>query len=277
MRFWCSADGREWSWAWRPYLGAWAILVIAVFSLWRAGAWRSDVPLRRRLCLAVGLVLLLLGIDWPLSALGAGYLVSAQMVRQVLIVMIASPLILYGAPVALGEWLEATPRRRRVVQLVSHPLLALLVADALLILVSVPVIVDPMIESQIGSFALDLAWITAGFLIWFPVQPPSPMTPRVSGPQAIIYLILVSVAPLPVAFFMTWSEFPIYSVYELAPRVFGGFGPKEDQELAAAIFQVAGGLVIWTQIAARFVRMAGAGSAPRFRGQLVSANNQEAP
>ena len=41
----------------------------------------------------------------------------------------------------------------------------------LLIAVSLPVVVDPLITSQVGSFALDLAWISAGFLIWMPVQP----------------------------------------------------------------------------------------------------------
>jgi cytochrome c oxidase assembly factor CtaG len=145
---------------------------------------------------------------------------------------------------------------------------------ALLFAVSIPVLVDPLITSQIGSFALDAAWISAGFLIWMPVQPPSPLTPRLAGPGAIVYLIGVSVAPLPVAFFMTWSETPIYSVYELAPRVFASFDAKSDQELAAAIFQVAGGLVIWAQIAVRFVRMASGGSSssgPRFRGTMVGA------
>lgn len=275
MRWWCSSDGTNWSWAWKPYLGAWVIAAAVAAWLWRSGAWRSDVPVRRRIALAIGLVLLLGGTDWPLSTLGAGYIVSAQMVRQVLIVMIACPLMLYGAPPSLGRWLEATPRRRAAVRLVTHPLLALAVAVALLFAVSAPVLVDPLITSQVGSFALDIAWISAGFLIWLPVQPPTPMVPRLRGPVAIVYLIGVSVAPLPVAFFMTWSDTPIYSVYELAPRVFSSFDAQSDQELAAAIFQVAGGLVIWMQIAVRFIRMAGGGggaaSGPKFRGTMVGA------
>ena len=64
-------------------------------------------------------------------------------------------------------------------------------------------------------------------------------------------------------------------MYELAPRVWDTFDAQSDQELAAAIFQVAGGLVIWAQIAVRFVRMAGGGggstAGPKFRGTLVGA------
>lgn len=276
MRWWCSNDGSNWTWAWKPYAGAWIIAAAVALWLWRAGGWSSDRPARRRLALALGLVLLLGGTDWPLSTLGAGYLVTAQMIRQVLIVMIACPLILFGAPDSLGRWLDATPRRRAVVRVVTHPLIALVVSVSLLFAVSAPVLVDPLITSQIGSFALDIAWISAGFLIWMPVQPPSPMTPRLRGPVAIVYLIGVSVAPLPVAFFMTWSDTPIYSVYELAPRVFSTFDAQSDQELAAAIFQVAGGLVIWAQIVVRFVRMAGGSggstSGPKFRGTLVGAS-----
>lgn len=277
MNFWCANDGTNWTWRWSPYLGAWMVVVAAAVALWRAGTWRGDVPFRRRAAAALGLFLVLVGIDWPLAKLGAGYVVSAQMVRQVLIVMIACPLLLFGAPRALGEWLEATDRRRRVLRVVTNPVVALPVAVVLLVAVSLPLIVNPMIKNQAGSFAMDVAWITAGFLIWMPVQPPSPMQPRLSGPPVIVYLIAVSVAPLPVAFFMTWSEFPIYRAYELAPRVWMGFDAKDDQELAAAIFQVAGGLVIWAQIVVRFVRMAakgsgtgsGSGSGPRFRGTLV--------
>ena len=271
MRWWCSNDGTNWTWAWRPYLGSWVIVAGVAFWLFRSGGWRSEVPVRRRLALALGLFLILGGTDWPLSTLGAGYIVSAQMVRQVLIVMIACPLLLYGAPSSLGRWLDATATRRRVVAVVTYPLIALTVSVALLFAVSAPTLVDPLIKTQIGSFALDVAWISAGFLIWMPVQPPSPMTPRLTGPAAIVYLIGVSVAPLPVAFFMTWSPTPIYSVYELAPRVFPSFDAQSDQELAAAIFQVAGGIVIWMQIAVRFVRMASGGSAgqAKFRGTLV--------
>ena len=275
MRFWCSNDGSNWTWAWKPYIGAWVIAAVVALWLWRAGGWRADVPVRRKVALAIGLVLLLGGTDWPLSALGAGYLVSAQLVRQVLIVMIACPLMLYGSPPALGEWLDATPMRRRIVRIITTPLVSLPIAVALLFAVSAPVLVDPLIKTQLGSFALDIAWISAGFLIWLPVQPPTPMVPRLRGPIAIIYLIGVSVAPLPVAFFMTWAPTPIYAVYELAPRVFPTFDAQSDQELAAAIFQVAGGLVIWVQIAVRFVRMAGGGGAaggPRFRGTMVPSN-----
>ncbi|MEZ5322389.1 MAG: cytochrome c oxidase assembly protein [Microthrixaceae bacterium] len=275
MRWWCSASDANWTWAWRPYVGSWLVVALVAFGYWRGGAFDRTRHRRRKAAAVVGLVLLLAANDWPLASLGAGYLVSAQMVRQVLIVMIAAPLLLYGSPPALGNWIEATARRRRVFGLVSTPVFAIVVSTALIVSVSVPVFTDPMLRTQFGSFVLDFMWITAGILIWLPVQPPRPMVPRLSGVLVIVYLIVVSVAPLPVAFFMTWSDFPIYHTYQLAPRVIGALDANEDQELAAAIFQVAGGLVIWLHITARWVHMSGATRAPRFRGPLVAA--QESP
>jgi cytochrome c oxidase assembly factor CtaG len=93
----------------------------------------------------------------------------------------------------------------------------------------------------------------AGLILWFPVQAPEGLVTRLRGVPATVYLIAVSVAPLPIAFFMTWSRYPIYETFELAPRVIAGISPQDDQELAAAVFQVLGGLVIWVQIISRLV------------------------
>ena len=65
-----------------------------------------------------------------------------------------------------------------------------------------------------------------------------------------------SIAPLPTSFFMTWAEYPLFATFELAPRVVQSFSAVDDQELAAGMAQVVGGLVIWTQIAARFLHWA---------------------
>jgi len=263
MRWWCSADGSAWTWTWKPYLGSWLFVGLVGFAFWKAGAFRSSIELKRRLAAFAGLAIILISIEWPLAALGAGYLASAQMIRQVLVVLIAMPLLLYGSPESFGRWLTATKRRRAVLHKLTYPLGAMLLAVGLLFAVNLPIFVDPLVKTQIGSFGVDVLWLVAGFIMWLPVQPPRGMKPRLAGAPSIVYLVGVSVAPLPIAFFMTWSTLPLFEVYELAPRVFPGLDVSSDQEFAAAIVQVLGGLVIWIQIAGRFVHMA---SGPRARG-----------
>ncbi|HBX77737.1 MAG TPA: hypothetical protein DEG43_08830 [Acidimicrobiaceae bacterium] len=270
MRWWCSADGSRWSWTPRPYIGSWILLGALALLLWRGGAFSSERSRRQKVAGVLGLSLVLIAIEWPLAAMGAGYLASAQMVRQILVVLIATPLLLYSSPDSWGSACVATPRRARIYEFVTYPLFGLLGATVLLFTVNLPVVVDPLVKTQLGSFLVDLVWIAAGVLMWLPVQPPGGRVARLKGPPAIVYLIGVSVAPLPIAFFMTWSELPIFAVYELAPRVFNSLDAKSDQEFAAAIFQVGGGLVIWIQIAVRFINMAGGTKErTRFRGTLV--------
>lgn len=275
MRFWCSNDGRNWTWGWQPYWGAWAIVAALAFAYWKGGAFDSSQQRNRKIAVGLGLFLLLAGIDWPLASLGAGYMVTAQMIRQIIIVMIACPLLLWGAPPSLGRWLVATERRKAVYRVVTSPKLTLPVALGLLMAVTAPVVVEDLVTSQIGSFAMDVVWMAAGVLIWLPVQAPRPLRARLQGPPLVVYLIIVSVVPLPIAFFMTWSPFPIFEVYENSPRVFDWLSAEHDQELGAAIFQVAGGLVIWAQIAVRFITMPKEGKdQPKFRGKLVSSASQ---
>lgn len=269
MRWWCSADGTAWTWDWKPYLGSWVVVGLLAAWFWRAGAFRPGIEAKRKVAVVCGLILILASIEWPLSALGAGYLASAQMIRQVLVVLIAVPMLLYGAPESMGRWLTATDRRRAVLRRLTYPLFALLLADGLLFAVNLPVFVDPMVTTQLGSFLIDALWLVAGVIMWLPVQPPAGMAPRLSSAPAIVYLVGVSVAPLPIAFFMTWSDLPLFQVYELAPRVFPELDVSSDQEFAAAIFQVLGGLVIWIQIAARFVSMASRPGSRGPRGRFV--------
>lgn len=256
MNWWCSATGEVWTWEWTPYLGAWLLFGIATIAYFVA--WRGDrhLPLRRRVAGMVGLVIILAATEWPLAALGAGYLISVQMARQVLVVFIAVPLLLYGAPPVIGRWLAAGRRRRRVTRFMSNPVIAVVTANALLISLMSPLVVDRLIPTPLGSFVADIGWLVGGVILWFPVQPPMPMVARLNGPHALVYLIVQSIVPLPIAFFLTWSEYPLYEVFELAPRIFDDIGPVDDQELGAGILQVIGGFVIWGQIAFRFLNWA---------------------
>jgi cytochrome c oxidase assembly factor CtaG len=276
MRWWCSAKGNGWQWEYQPYLGAWVVAIALGLGMWRSGAFAPEIPRRRKQAAALGILTMLVATEWPLAALGAGYLVTAQMIRQVLIVLIAVPFLLYGAPPSFGQFLTATPTRRKVLRIVSSPGLALLGATTLLVVVNIPPVVDNLVVSQWGSFLTDVLWVIAGFLMWIPVAPPVGITPRVKGVPGGMYLFLVSIAPLPIAFFMTWSELPIFSVFELAPRVFQTFDARTDQEVAAAVFQVVGGMVIWVQIAFRFISEATEGE-KRFRGTLVPDPTKPVP
>ena len=55
------------------------------------------------------------------------------------------------------------------------------------------------------------------------------------------------------AAFITFAPLPLYSTYELAPRM-GTWTPLDDQQLAGALMKVGGMPILWTVIAVIFVR-----------------------
>ncbi len=275
MNWWCSANPRNWTWTPQPYLGAWVLLlaVIGVAIWWRTRGRHQEPVLDAReaaalevgsgpypssgagraTAFAFGIVGLWACLDWPLATMGAGYLASAQMIRQVLMVLVVAPLLLFATPAPLAVRLVGWGRRLAVLRVFSRPAVALVFTAVVLVLVNSPAVVDPLIATPYGSFVLDISWIVAGFVVWTPVQCPHPGVRRLEGVWVIGYLILQSIVPIIPGFWMTWADDPIFSTYELAPRVFEGFDPVVDQQAAAAILQVGGMVVLWVQIAFRFL------------------------
>lgn len=272
MNWWCSSTRQVWTWAPKPYLGAILIVagLLALAAWWLVRGRHSDplVAARegsvateiggsstgRSAALAVGALGLWACLDWPLATLGAGYLASAQMTRQILMVMVVAPLLLFACPPPLAVRLAGWGKRLTVLRFISRPLFAVPVAALTLVAVNAPAVVDPLVKTPYGAFVMDGAWVFAGFALWLPVQCPHPGVRRLTGATALVYLIGQSIVPVLPGFFMTWSDFPIYSTYELAPRVFSGFDAVTDQQTAAAILQVGGMVLLWVQISYRFLK-----------------------
>jgi putative membrane protein len=287
VNWWCAASPNNWSWTWTPYLGALAIVFgLAAIGLWWSVRGRHTDPLLaaqagfggpdgpgghvmrdraegletvpststgRTVAFVFGVIFLWAVLDWPLAALGAGYLATAQMARQIIMVMVVAPLLLFACPPAMAVRAIGWGRRLTVLRWTARPIVAVPVAAISLIVVNSPALVDPLLKSPYSSFGMDLIWTIAGFMLWMPVQCPHPGVRRLTGATALTYLIGQSVVPVLPGFFMTWADFPIYSTYELAPRVFEGFDAVVDQQTAAAVLQVGGMLLLWIQIAFRFI------------------------
>lgn len=281
MNWWCASSAATWTWDWQPYLGALAIVagVIAVAIWWTVRGRHTDPLLAaqaglaeaaaahgrelhtdvagssrgRTVALVFGVIGLWAVLDWPLAALGAGYLATAQMARQIIMVMVVAPLLLFACPPALAVRVVGWGRGLTVLRWTARPRFAVPVAAVTLIVVNAPAIVDPLLAQPFSSFLMDLLWTIAGFVLWMPVQCPHPGVRRLTGPAALGYLIAQSIVPVLPGFFMTWADFPIYSTYELAPRVVDDFDAVIDQQTAAAVLQVGGMVLLWVQIAYRFL------------------------
>ncbi|MDX1394470.1 MAG: cytochrome c oxidase assembly protein [Gemmatimonadota bacterium] len=243
MQWWCAAQGVAWTWTWTPYPGVWLFVgLLAAMYIWRLGG--REATGGRRASYAIGVLLLWIALDWPVGALGSGYLASVHMVQFLLIALSAPPLLLMGVPAERWAVLEERPWFP-VVRWLTLPLVSLLLFNAIVIATHWPELVDALMSSQAGSFALDLAWLVGGLILWWPVVAPVPHRPRFPLGIRMGYLIVCTVLMTLPYVFLTFGELPFYATYELAPPV-GSLGAREDQRLAGLIMRIGGGTILWT-------------------------------
>lgn len=243
MQWWCAAQGIPWTWTWRPYPGVW--LFIGLIALAYARAVRRDGAERRDIAFfAAGLSTLWIALDWPVGALGSGYLASIHMVQFLLIALAAPPLLIAGLPRGTLARLAGGPLGGPL-RFLTHPLIALLGFHTIVIATHWPGLVDALMTSQPGSFVLDFAWLAGGLLFWWPVVSPAPARPRFPYGVKIGYLIVSTVLMTLPYVFLTFAELPFYATYELAPPV-GTLSAGDDQRLAGLIMRIGGGTILWT-------------------------------
>lgn len=249
MQWWCSAQTTAWDWTWQAYPGVW--LFVFLIALWYTRIQRkTGSSVRDRAWFALGLCVLWLALDWPIGALGAGYLASVHMLQYLLIALLAPAFLLLGVPQGAFERLGRSSFAEPV-RLGTHPLVALAVFSVVMYATHVPSVVDGLMTRQAGSFAIDLAWLAGGILFWWPVIAPVPERPGFPYPVRMGYLLVATVVNTIPYGFLTFGELPFYGIYELAPPV-TGISTREDQQIAGLLMKIGGGVILWTAITILF-------------------------
>jgi putative membrane protein len=256
VQWWCAARGVAWTWTWVPYPGVWVFIAALAVYLVRRNAGGTTGT--RRAALAAGLVVLWLALDWPLGALGSGYLASVHMLQFLLVAQIAPPLLLRGLSPAAFLALRQHRALWRVVEFVTRPVPALLFYSAIVVATHLPPITDALMTSQLGSFAIDLAWLLGGLVLWWPVVAPLPERPRFVHPLKIGYLMLgIMFSPVNIGLsaFLVYSPLPLYRTFELAPPL-PGVASHDDQQVAGLLMSVGSSFIAMAAVSVLFFRWA---------------------
>ena len=239
MQWWCSAQGLPWAWTWRPYLGVWVLVALAglayrrVYRTMPPPAQPEDRAMRqwRVAAGATGIFGVWLMLDWPIGALGAGYLTSVHTVQFLGLALAIPPLLLFGLPPG-WESLQG-PRTIATLDRLTRPPIALIWFTVVVFLTHLPPVVDALMVTQVGSFALDLAWLLGGLAFWWPVVRPWP-TPALGPGARLVYVLVGTAARMGIGMFMALAPFPLFRVFELAPPI-AHIDAFEDQQRAGGL------------------------------------------
>jgi cytochrome c oxidase assembly factor CtaG len=259
LTWWCAAQGTEWTWTWKPYVGVWLMVATLIVARLLAERLRkrpgADAQSARTSVYVMGVVTLWIAADWPIGPLGAGYLLSIHTVQYVLFAFVAPPLLIAGTPTWLLHRMIEPRWTFRVAWMMSRPLVAFLFFNTVLLATHLPSVVDGMTVSQIGSFFVDMSWLLAGLVFWWQILGPLPELKPMPYPGRLVFLVANVFIPTVPAAFLTFAKYPVYSLYELAPPM-SDLSAVEDQQIAGLIMKIIGGFIVLGIASVLFFRWA---------------------
>jgi putative membrane protein len=204
------------------------------------------IPAWRACSFFLGLILFWLAVGSPLAALDE-QLLTVHMVQHLLLMTLAPPLILIGAPVM--PLLHGLPRQfvqtvlaplsrrppvQRIGRLFSHPAFCWFAASATLVGWHVPAAFTLALQSETWHVAEHSCFLVAGFLFWWPVIQPWPSVPHWPRWSILPYLFLATLPCDILSAYLTFCDRVVYPVYLNTPRPFG-ISPLADQQCAGAL------------------------------------------
>ena len=177
-------------------------------------------------------------------------LLTAHMVQHLLLMTVAAPLILLGAPViallhglpqifigrVTGPLLQS-PLARGVGRFFTHPAFCWLASTAVVIGWHVPSLFELGMRSPRWHKAQHMSFLTAGILFWWPVIQPWPSLETWPRWRIPLYLFLATLPCDALAAFLVFCNSVVYPHYQLARQI-ADLSPLGDQECAGALMWV---------------------------------------
>lgn len=217
------------------YLRGWLRLRSASFEIvspWRVFAFTS------------GLVSIWIATASPVASLDHE-LLTVHMLKHLLLMTLAPPLIWLGEPVRLLS--RGLPQRfvqlvirpafqrppiQRAGRLLARPEVCWLAASAALIVWHIPPVFTLGMKSPGWHFFEQSSFLATGLLFWWPVVEPWPSVPR-PDLSMILYLFFATLPCDVLSGFLVFCDRVIYPVYLSSSHLLG-FSALDDQQCAAA-------------------------------------------
>jgi putative membrane protein len=177
----------------------------------------------RMAVLVMGVAAGWIAVASPLSHLDH-HLLTAHMLQHLLLMVVAAPLILFGA------------RSRLVARWHIHPAFCWLAGSLTVILWHLPVVFELALRSPYWHGIEHASFFIAGILFWLPVIYPDFATRPWSLP---LYLFLGTLPCDALSAFLAFCGHVVYRPYLSGPGGMFGLSPLEDQSLAGALMWVA--------------------------------------
>ena len=227
-----------------------AIYLIGVRRTIRGRDRRRRWPRSRTVAFLAGLASIALALESGLDGY-AEDLLSIHMVQHLLLILVAPPLLLAGAPITLALRVATPARRRalatllrgRTIAALSHPACGLLAIGAVMLCTHLTPLFGLALSHPAVHVVEHLLYLGSGLLFWSVLIAPGPRARRLDGLGEVVYLLVGMPLMSVVGVILETDGSPRYAAY-LAPARRLGVSALADQRLAGALMWVAGTLVM---------------------------------
>jgi cytochrome c oxidase assembly factor CtaG len=263
------------SWPFDPWLfGALVVTAIIYLRGYFILRHRSQRRWQRGQATAflAGLGAIYLALASPIEPF-AGLLLSVHMAQHLLLMMVAPPLLLLGAPLfPLLRGLPGPVRKHWIAPLVrspaltgffsrlTHPFVALPLYTVVTWGWHAPAVYDLALRAPAWHYAQHASFLGAALAFWYPVVRPYPARPRWSPWLLAPMLILADVQNTVLSAVLTFSDRVIYPYYAEVPRV-AGVSALDDQAAAGVLMWVPGSVAFLVPLFMIGIRLLGVRSA----------------
>jgi cytochrome c oxidase assembly factor CtaG len=210
----------------------------------------SLIPAQPLAAFLAGIACVWIAIGSPLDAFDE-ILLSVHMAQHLLLMAVAPPLILIGAPAL--PLLQGLPQSvaRKVVgpvlrwramkwfgHFITNPAICGLAATLSLIVWHFPVMFELALRFGWLHVVEHVCFFSTGLLFWWPVVQPWPSIARWPRWSIPLYLFCATLPCDVLSGFLAFCDRVVYTSYLSAPRAFD-ISPLQDQQFAAALMWVA--------------------------------------
>lgn len=237
-------------WTWAPTVTTGIALAAIAYGrglwvLWRRAGVGQGVSVGQATAYAAGLATLVVALVSPVGYL-SGALLSAHMVQHLLLLVVAAPLLVAGAPLFVGLW--ALPRRGRQVvarwwqgargwhaawEAAAQPLFVWLLYAVTLWVWHLPRLYEAALADPLVHDLQHLGFLVSAGLLWWVVLSPMGRL-RLNRGAAMLYLFTTMLHGSALGVLITLSPRMWYPYYAGTAAAWGLTG-LEDQQVAGVL------------------------------------------
>jgi cytochrome c oxidase assembly factor CtaG/ferredoxin len=272
------------SWEFNP----WVIVPISIAAvIYTRGWWRlrqrnpDRFSFSQLAAFFAGLIVIIVALLSPLDSF-AGWLLTVHMIQHLLLMMVAPPLILWGAPYlpllsglprqfsinGLGPFLSSSVLRRAA-RFVSHPFFCWSAFISLNVGWHLPTLYELALRSPTWHRVEHFSFLSTALLFWLPIIQPRPWVARTPRWLILPYLVLADFQNTALSAFLVFYERVVYPTYATAPRI-TDLTPVADQAAAGALMWVAGSVFFLVPLGVITIELMSSAKKRNHRTNLVN-------